>query len=454
MASSTQRAYIVTDLGFGDFGKGTTVEALVRRHKAHTVVRFSGGAQAGHNIVRPDGTHHTFSQFGAGTFEGARTYLSQHMVVHPTALLVEAAYLERKGIISPFARLTVDRRALMITPFHQAMNRLAELHRGAGAHGSCGIGVGVTVGDSYDHPEDAVRVGDLFDLRALRVKLKRIQDRMVAEATARYPWIPGLPQQFLAEREILHFLDIGAYLDSLKPLLYSLTATDEAHWKWLARESGTMVFENAQGVLLDEWHGFFPHNTYTNTTHDNALAMLAQVGYEGKVKRLGGIRTYQTRHGQGPFPTENPDMRQPELHNNPKCWQGAWRQGVLDMVLTKYAIKACGGIDGLVVTHLDQIPTNWDLCCAYRLGEDGREKDISVLPVNPNRIENGVQTANTDLIRAATPVYLFGDSSPNREDRVSSDAVNIFLKMALSVPVVMGSFGRTVEDKVVYDSDL
>src|ERR1700734_1777495 len=119
------RAAMVVDLGFGDAGKGLVTDFLVRSLGAGLVVRWNGGAQAGHNVVAPDGRHHTFAQIGAGTFvPGVRTHLAERTIVHPTALGVEAARLAEIGVPDALDRLSVSERALVITPFHQAANRL------------------------------------------------------------------------------------------------------------------------------------------------------------------------------------------------------------------------------------------------------------------------------------------------------------------------------------------
>ena len=98
MAMSSTRLVSLLGLGFGDCGKGLFTDYLCRHWGAHTVVRFNGGAQAGHNVVLPDGRHHTFAQFGAGSFvPGVVTLLAYPVIVHPTALLVEDAYLRRAG---------------------------------------------------------------------------------------------------------------------------------------------------------------------------------------------------------------------------------------------------------------------------------------------------------------------------------------------------------------------
>jgi hypothetical protein len=159
---------IVVDLGFGDAGKGTVVDWLCsrageRRGAAlpRTVVRFNGGAQAAHNVVTPDGRHHAFAQFGSGMFTpGVRTHLSGFVLVDPLALAAEAAQLASAGVAGALDRLTVDRDALLTTPYHRAANRARERARGAARHGSCGMGIGETVSYALGAGADAPRVGD------------------------------------------------------------------------------------------------------------------------------------------------------------------------------------------------------------------------------------------------------------------------------------------------------
>ena len=174
-------AYIVVDLGFGDSGKGLLTDFLVRRTGATIVVRYNGGAQAGHNVVTPEGVHHTFAQFSAGCFvPNVRTFLSRHVVVHPTALLVEARALCEKGVPDVFGRIRISERARIITPFHQAAGRIRELARGESKHGTCGVGVGETVKDALENPEGAILAGDLRNVAKLRRQLeahKRTQTR-------------------------------------------------------------------------------------------------------------------------------------------------------------------------------------------------------------------------------------------------------------------------------------
>jgi adenylosuccinate synthase len=152
MDKAKSTAILIADLGYGDAGKGSIVDYLTRTTGAHTVVRYNGGAQAAHNVITPDGRHHTFAQFGSGTFvRGTRTHLSRFMMVHPLAMLAEERHLRSLGIPDVFHRVSIDREALVTTPFQQSANRLKEIGRGDGRHGSCGMGVGETMSDWLTH---------------------------------------------------------------------------------------------------------------------------------------------------------------------------------------------------------------------------------------------------------------------------------------------------------------
>src|SRR5512138_457863 len=162
MNNKEKTAIFVADLGYGDAGKGSIVDYLTRVTNAHTVVRYNGGAQAAHNVITPDGRHHTFSQFGSGTFvPGTRTHLSRFMMVHPLAMLAEERHLRSLGVRDAFPRLSIDREALVTTPFQQSANRLKEMARGDGRHGSCGMGVGETMSDWLKYDRQVLFAGDL-----------------------------------------------------------------------------------------------------------------------------------------------------------------------------------------------------------------------------------------------------------------------------------------------------
>ena len=419
-------AVIVADLGFGDAGKGLVTDALCRLG-ARWVVRYNGGAQAGHNVVTPDGRHHTFAQFGAGTFvPGVRTFLSRHMAVHPTGLLVEASRLAQARVSDALERLLVSADALLITPVHQAAGRLRELARGARRHGSCGVGMGEAAGDALTDPA-APRVRDLCDRRALRRKLAALRERKRAELG---PALRTPGPEAAAERRVLEepaLLEDWARAAASLPGRLSVVG-DEALGEWLKEE--TVVFEGAQGVLLDEWHGFHPFTTWSTCTFDNALGLLKEQGYEGPVERLGVLRSYMVRHGPGPFPTEDAALGRllPEAHNGDGPWQGPVRAGWPDFALLRYALAACGGADGLAVTHLDALPRlpAWKAATAHA--------GCELIPSSARDLP--LQAERTRLLSRAEPVY----------ESLRFDSAEGFVRLveeALGTPVVMTASGPT-----------
>ncbi|MFD6952470.1 adenylosuccinate synthetase [Nocardiopsis sp. TSRI0078] len=357
----------VVDLGFGDAGKGATVDLLCARRRFGAVVRANGGAQAAHNVVAPDGRHHTFSQFGAGTLapDGpVPTHLSRFVVVDPLALAAEAVHLAAIGVASPFSLVTVDRRALISTPWHRAANHARERARGDGRHGSCGMGVGEAMAYALARPEDAPTAGDCGHPARLRRKLRRLADHLDAvrrelarpgtgaaetgEGGGPADGLAGAPANGPADP------DIEECVEACLAFARRVRLVDEGYLPRLLARS-PVVFEGAQGVLLDEWHGFHPHTTWSTTTTANPLTLLAEAGRPGDVRRIGVVRTYTTRHGAGPLVSEDPGLGAvlAEPHNGAHPWQGAFRVGHFDAVAHRYAVAATGGVDSLVVTHAD-----------------------------------------------------------------------------------------------------
>ena len=299
---SATRYASVLGLGFGDCGKGHFVDALTRRRQAHTVVRFNGGAQAGHNVVTPEegnspARHHTFSQFGAGTFvPGVRTVLVDPMIVHPTALLVEAQVLGRTGINDALSRLTIDAQCRITTPFHQAAGRLRELMRGAAAHGTCGVGVGETVRHALQHPAQELRYADLPQLKAtsartLLDRLQAIRETLLAEFLPQCP--KGSVGALSAEFQTLQDETLAAkWATSLHALARHCPPGSFDAIRSQLGQGGCVVFEGAQGVLLDEWRGFHPHTTWSSINTAAVERVAARFGIEAPIEHYGACLLY------------------------------------------------------------------------------------------------------------------------------------------------------------------
>ncbi|HTG31623.1 MAG TPA: adenylosuccinate synthetase [Thermoanaerobaculia bacterium] len=439
------RAFLLVDLGFGDAGKGLLTDFLVRRTGATVVVRYNGGAQAGHNVVTPDGRHHTFAQFGSGTFvEGVRTFLSRHVVIHPAGLLAEAAALQAKGVGDALSRLRVSEGALVITPFHQAAGRLRELARGAGRHGSCGVGVGEAVGDALERPDEAVLAGDLRDPARLRPRVRRLRERKREEMAALAGAIPAGPAGDAAARELAVFAGddlLDRWLaEAARLAALGLVVPDSTLADWLGG-AAAVVFEGAQGVLLDERAGFHPYTTWSRCTLDNALELLAEAAPGAEVRRIGVLRAHAVRHGPGPLPTETGELR-PAVrdHNGFGEWQGAVRYGWFDAVLARYALDVAGPLEGLALTHLDAPARlgRWRVCAGY---EASVGSEIS--PLLAERAAGGAAARLTDLLLQARPVL--EDCEPaeaavvQRTERLLGRGVDLLSRGPRSTDVTLGT---------------
>jgi adenylosuccinate synthase len=410
---------VVADLGYGDAGKGTVVDWLCASRPVHTVVRFNGGAQAAHTVVLRDRRRHTFAQFGSGTLRpGVRTHLSRFVVVDPLALATEAGHLAAAGVPDALDRLTVDRDALLATPYHRAANQARERARGAGRHGSCGMGVGETMAYQLAHPDLAPRVADCRMPSLLRRKLVTLRDCLTEEVgPLAAPPVDDCVAAFSAFAGRVSIVDAPYLAAVLK--------------------AGDVVFEGAQGVLLDEWHGFHPYTTWSTTTFANADKLLAETGMAGEAIRLGVLRVVTTRHGPGPLVTEDPALGLTDPHNPTNPWQGPFRFGHFDAVAHRYALAVAGGVDGLALTHLDAIDHRLLVCYAYdwtdRL-EPGPAGDLER------------QAALTRRLMATTPQY---GEPPSRRGSAGPHAGWIAsVEEALETPVVLASYGPTAEEKV------
>ncbi|MFF4700015.1 adenylosuccinate synthetase [Streptomyces chattanoogensis] len=420
---------IVVDLGYGDAGKGTVVDRLCVRPPGAApvaaVVRFNGGAQAAHNVVTTDGRHHTFAQFGSGTFSAVPTHLSRLMLVDPLALASEARHLAGLGVPDPLALLTVDRRALLTTPYHAAANQARERARGTARHGSCGMGIGETAAYALAYPADAPTTGDCTSRTALRRTLTLLRDRLTDELGPL-----GAPP-------------VDACLDAFAAFAGHVRLVDGDHLARLLR-SGPVVFEGAQGVLLDEWHGFHPYTTWSTTTFAGAEDLLAEAGQPHSARRLGVVRTYTTRHGPGPLVTEDSSLPGvlPEAHNGHGRWQGAFRAGHFDAPAHAYAVEVCGGVDALAVTHLDAPARHPGLRIVrgYRTA-DGGLMDRIPAAAGPDDRDLIRQQRLTERMLTARPASW---QSPGDDPRAWPDAI----ADVLSAPVALESYGPTAADKI------
>lgn len=427
------KVVLVAGLGYGDEGKGSLIDYLTRRDEAKLVVRYNGGAQAAHNVVTADGQHHLFAQFGSGTLAGARTHLSRHMLVNPLFLDSEEQHLRKLGVGDAFERTTIERSALVTNPFQVASNRLREMSRNKGRHGSCGMGIGETVGDSVALGDQALRVADLESPAVLRDKLHASQ---VFKREQLRPLFEGLDktEHVLREWAILddpHIVD--QCVARFTAIAHLVQLVDNDFLAEALAEPGTVLFEGAQGVLLDQDYGTFPYVTRSKITFENAYDLLGD--FAGPVTRMGILRTYMTRHGAGPFVTEDPELEHPEIHNCFGPWQEGWRQGHLDFMALDYAVRAIGGVDELAVTHLDCLKGPWKVATGYIPYFDW---ELPVATEEQARLQELASTS--EKLAKLRPSYS-SLNNPSPED------VLRWISLVLKAPVTITSHGPTAEDK-------
>lgn len=442
------QAILIADLGFGDAGKGSIVDFLARTYPVHTVVRYNGGAQAAHNVVDARGRHHTFSQFGSATFvPNTRTHLSRFMLVDPWSMFTEEQHLHELGISNAFSRTTVDEQALIITPFQQSANRLREMAR-VNRHGSCGMGIGETMADYLAYGSQVLFAGDLRSRSTIRSKLRFIQEVKLLQSQ---DFSADLPLTETVEYELNFLKDqkiIERCIDLYESFAEVVNIVDEEYFGNLLEQPDTVVFEGAQGVLLDEWYGFHPYTTWSTTTFANADTLLCEQNYTGDITKLGIVRAYATRHGHGPFVTEDAKLSEiiPDMHNQASEWQSGFRVGYFDTVSTRYALDVLGEIDSLAVTNLDRLADipEWKICRSYF--SDGSV--LTGLDVCPS-VDIGYQERLTQTLSRCDPHYeTFPKSGNHVEDTVGYVRR---LEQLLGVPVSLVSYGATAEDKFFWE---
>lgn len=458
-----KQAIVVADLGFGDAGKGTLIDFLARRYSAHTVVRYNGGPQAAHNVVCADGRHHTFSQFASSMFlPGTRTLLSRFMLINPLNMLKEARHLDALGVPDALQRVQIDRRALVITPFQRALNRLREIARADQRHGSCGEGIGECMADALTGEQAVLRAGDLADratlLRILH-RLREAKERDYAELA------PALPRTDAVQRESLVFTDPTYLADCADVYHFFARAVyliDEKGVRALFEREGTLLFEGAQGVLLDENYGFAPYTTWSTTTFANAEELVRENAYAGQVLKLGVTRAYTTRHGAGPFPTEDPSLASvlPEPHNTWNDWQREFRVGYFDLVAARYAREVVGKLDYLAITHADRLAhlPEWRICTSYCY--QGQEEDLpayfehSGKQLTALRVRRPPDLAHqeqlTQRLQRCLPSYQTLAACPPASLTPADHATYLsFIAEHIDTPLAITSYGPTAEDKIL-----
>jgi adenylosuccinate synthase len=455
MSFEKTRATITTDLSYGDAGKGTTTEWLASQSDSAAIIRFNGGGQAEHNIITPDGRHHTFSQFGSASFlPNTVNHLSRDMWVNPINMEFEAEHLIDVGVHDVWERTTVDEDAKIVTPYHRAGNRLRELARMHARHGSTGQGISEAVMDDMFRADLTLRAGDIT-----RVDLIERLEQLRCYKRDQFKSLGSLLAADTPDWEALNDSTASEwYAEQYADWRNKIQIVSRDYLGILATHVEHLIFEPAQGILLDEKRGFHPHTTWSNTTPDNARQQLEDINFSGDLTTLGIVRAYTTRHGFGPFVTEDTSLDGPlhEYFNGTGPWQGGFRIGHFDPIAHRYAASAAGHLDGLVVTGIDRVETlpTWQYATGYEVNETVAAESLYAM-------HSGVATdillseygdklhmsRLTESLFGAKPVYE-AIKNPTR------DAILQTIQKEMGMRIVLVSEGPTVNDKYTVDDDV
>jgi adenylosuccinate synthase len=357
----------VTVIGaqWGDEGKGKIIDWLSNR--ADMVVRFQGGNNAGHTIVVGDKTY-KLSLLPSGVVQGKRSIIGNGVVVDPWSLLEEIARVGAAGLTVTSDILVLAENAVLVLPLHRELDALRE-EATSQKLGTTKRGIGPAYEDKVGRR--AIRAIDLKDPASLPGKI----ERLLAHHNV-------LRKGFGAQE-----VDAAALLKSLNEVAPKIAPFLGSSWRELdaARKAGKRVlFEGAQAVLLDIDHGTYPFVTSSNTVAGQAAAG-AGVSPRAIGTVLGIVKSYTTRVGEGPFPTELKDGTGEKLgergHEFGTVTGRKRRCGWFDAVLVRQTCVT-GGVDGITLTKLDVLDgfEQIKVCVAYEL--DGKRLDY--LPADAN----------------------------------------------------------------------
>jgi adenylosuccinate synthase len=372
---------VVVGSQWGDEGKGKIVDWL--SEQADVVVRFQGGHNAGHTLVI-DGVTYKLSLLPSGVVRPNKlSVIGNGVVLDPRALIAEIERLKEQGVAVTRDNLRVAENATLILPLHQELDVAREKASGKGAIGTTGRGIGPAYEDKVGRR--AIRLMDLADLQMLNGKI----ERLLAHHNALRR---GLGMTEIAPRAV--YDELAAVAPKVLPFMDSVwLLLDEKR-----REGRRILFEGAQGALLDIDHGTYPYVTSSNTVASQA-ATGSGLGPSAIGYVLGICKAYTTRVGSGPFPTELPEgdpvgdglgQRGREFGT---VTGRRRRCGWFDAVLVRQTVRT-SGMHGIALTKLDILDALKEIkiCVGYRL--DGRE--IDYLPASEHaqaRVEPIYETA-------------------------------------------------------------
>jgi len=345
---------VIVGAQWGDEGKGKIVDILTE--EAEVIARFQGGNNAGHTVI-VDGEKFIFHLLPSGILHSAKTcIIGSGVVVDPEVLVAEIEVLEKTGRFDPEG-LLISQDAHLIMPYHKTLDAARERLRGDAKIGTTKRGIGPAYEDKVSRC--GIRCGDLLDEQVFRTKLKTnllfknhyIENVLHGDGFEVYE----IYHRYMgyAKKIARHITDTSLFLDNA------------------IKAKKKILFEGAQGTLLDIDHGTFPYVTSSNTVAGQA-ATGSGIGPTRLDRVLGVIKAYTTRVGEGPFPTELDGDAAEALRGKGEEFGAttgrARRCGWFDAVALGYAVRV-NGLDGLIITKLDVLDTLKEIkiCTGYSI---------------------------------------------------------------------------------------
>ena len=347
-------AFIVLGAQWGDEGKGKMTDYLAE--EADVVVRFQGGNNAGHTVEVGDRQYKLHLIPSGILYDNKLNVIGNGVVVDPKALFEEIGYLEKEGVEVTPEKLIISDRAHLIMPYHRVLDVLKEKARGKNDIGTTGKGIGPCYTDKFERC--GIRVCDLLHEDVFEEKLRE-NIRMKNEYITKV-----LGGEALDVEEIL--VQYKQYAEKIRPFVKdtSVKVYDSI------KEDKTVLFEGAQGMLLDIDHGTYPYVTSSNTTAGGVSNGIG-VGPNMITNAVGITKAYTTRVGKGPFPTEleneTGEWIRTKGHEYGVTTGRSRRCGWLDLVIVKSAVRV-SGLTSLAVTKIDTLAglDKLKVCVGYK----------------------------------------------------------------------------------------
>ncbi len=422
------RTMVILGSQWGDEGKGKIVDLLTE--KADLVVRFQGGHNAGHTLVL-DGNRMVLHLIPSGILhKGVTCILGQGVVISPQALMDEITLLTQKGI-PVVERLRISGAAALVLPSHVALDKAREIAQGAKAVGTTGRGIGPAYEDKV--ARRAVRFMDLFDAKGFAEKLEPVLDYHNFILTQYY-------KQAAISKEII-LEEAARAREQLQGLIVDVPALLAARYA----DNAKIVFEGAQGTLLDIDHGTYPYVTSSNTTA-GGVATGSGFGPRYLQDIVGVTKAYCTRVGGGPFPTELKDEIGKHIATVGQEFGATTgrprRCGWFDALAMRRSAQL-NSLSFLAITKLDVLDelTEIKICIGYRC----KGEVLDVPPID------AVILGECEPIYEVWPGWLQSTRSIRQWDQLPEAAKKYLNRLAevVGVPIAMVSTGADRHDTIM-----